>query len=236
MAKVLNAQDVLRGGDVETLIWLIHKFCSRMLEMHSKRPRFQIFPETHAFGTCKSCLCHWFFFLLHLLQSFCNLLKILLKTLDLLVYTSSCVAFFLTQWEKSTVIFPTRPCISFWPRTFSTISWWLGHITNLLICRRIQQKIHETQRICLWLERIRSLHKEFASLLRIQQKIHETHKIWHPSEQNYLLFTSARDSNISRGHAKILKIPEGKGGKFWGLILENPEGRGKKLLLNANPN
>ena len=30
-----------------------------------------------------------------------------------LFYTYSCVAFFLTQWEKSTVIFPMQPCISF---------------------------------------------------------------------------------------------------------------------------
>ena len=40
------------------------------------------------------------------------------------------------------------------------------------------------------------------------------------------LFTSIRDSNISRGCAKILEIPEGKGGKFWVPILENPEGKG----------
>ena len=39
-------------------------FCSRMLEMHSKRPRF-----------------HASIFLLHLLQSLCHLLKILLKAL-----------------------------------------------------------------------------------------------------------------------------------------------------------
>ena len=40
------------------------------------------------------------------------------------------------------------------------------------------------------------------------------------------LFTSIRDSNNSRGCAKIWVIQEGKGGKFWGPILENPEGRG----------
>ena len=40
------------------------------------------------------------------------------------------------------------------------------------------------------------------------------------------MFTSIRDSKISRGCAKILEIPEGSGGKFWGPILENPEGRG----------
>ena len=46
------------------------------------------------------------------------------------------------------------------------------------------------------------------------------------------LFTSIRDSKISRGCAKILEIPEGRGGKFWGPILENPEGRGGHT---ANP-
>ena len=41
------------------------------------------------------------------------------------------------------------------------------------------------------------------------------------------LFTSVRDSKISRGCAKILEILEGRGGgKFGGPILENPEGRG----------
>ena len=46
------------------------------------------------------------------------------------------------------------------------------------------------------------------------------------------LFTSIRDSKISRGCAKILEIPEGRRGKFWGPILENPEGRGGHT---ANP-
>ena len=42
-----------------------------------------------------------------------------------------------------------------------------------------------------------------------------------------------RDSNISRGCAKILEIPEGSGScKFWGPILENPQGRG---CHTANP-
>ena len=46
------------------------------------------------------------------------------------------------------------------------------------------------------------------------------------------LFTSIRDSKISRGCAKILEIPEGRRGKFWGPILENPGGRGGHT---ANP-
>ena len=32
---------------------------------------------------------------------------------DLFVYTSSSLAFFLMQWVKSTVIFPSRPCFNF---------------------------------------------------------------------------------------------------------------------------
>ena len=40
------------------------------------------------------------------------------------------------------------------------------------------------------------------------------------------LFTSIRDSNISRGCAKILEITEGSGGKFWGMILEKSRGKG----------
>ena len=59
--------------------------CSRMLEMHSERPRFQNFSKGHfldplvTFGICKSHLLHKFF-LLYLLHSFCHPLKTLLKT------------------------------------------------------------------------------------------------------------------------------------------------------------
>ena len=60
---------------------------------------------------------------------------------DLFVYTSSSVAFFLMQWEKSTVIFSTH-FICVWLRTCSTISSWLERIRNLLICCRIQQKVN----------------------------------------------------------------------------------------------
>ena len=47
------------------------------------------------------------------------------------------------------------------------------------------------------------------------------------------LFTSIRDSNNSRGCAKILEIPEGKGGKIWGLILEDPEGSTRLSILET---
>ena len=55
-------------------------FCSRMLEMHFKKPRFQNFSKL-APSALASCTFATSFFLLHLLQSFCHLLKILLKTL-----------------------------------------------------------------------------------------------------------------------------------------------------------
>ena len=44
--------------------------------------------------------------------------------------------------------------------------------------------------------------------------------------------TSMRESNISRGCTKSLEILEGRGGKFWGPILENAEGKGGHT---ANP-
>ena len=62
---------------------------------------------------------------------------------------------------------------------------WAQKEFTYVICCRIQQKIHETHKICLWLERIRSWHKDLPICYTIQQKIHETHKIWHPGEQNY---------------------------------------------------
>ena len=40
-------------------------------------------------------------------------------------------------------------------------------------------------------------------------------------------FGIIKDSNNSRGCAKIWVIHEGKGVKFWRPILENPEGRGR---------
>ena len=80
---------------------------------------------------------------------------------DVFVYTSSSVAFSLMQREKSTVIFPTH-FICVWLRTCSTISSWHERIRNSLICCRIQQKIHETHKICSWCQHIRGSHEEFA--------------------------------------------------------------------------
>ena len=72
---------------------------------------------------------------------------------DLFVYTSSSLAFFLMQWVKSTVIFPLRPCFKFscGQELFQQFLRDLSAKRNSLICCRIQQKIHETHKICLWL-------------------------------------------------------------------------------------
>ena len=46
------------------------------------------------------------------------------------------------------------------------------------------------------------------------------------------LFTSIRDSKFQRSVEKILEIPEGRGSKFWGPILEKARGEGG---YTANP-
>ena len=89
--------------------------------------------------------------------------------------------------------------------TFWTISSWLEQIRNSLIC---------------W---------------KIQQKIHETHKIWHRSEQKITsLSTSMRDSNTSRGMCENFGNSGAEAGKFWGLFLENLEGRGQGHTENPS--
>ena len=114
---------------------------------------------------------------------------------------------------------------------FSIISSRLERKKSLLICCRIQQKIHETHKICLWLDLIRSSHKGFVYLLYN----YSTENTWKYMKltlgilvnKTTSLFTAIRDSNISRGCVKILEIPEGRGGgKFWGLILVKSRGEG----------
>ena len=122
-----------------------------------------------------------------------------------------------------------------WPRTFSTISSCLERKRNSLISCRIQQKIHQKHKICLWLERIRSWQKEFAytvSVLQFNRIYMKLKKFGILANKTTSLFTSIRDSNISRGCAKILEIMEGSGGKFGGLILEKSRGKGDHT---ANP-
>ena len=75
-----------------------------------------------------------------------------------------------------------------------------------------------------------------SSSVAFFHKIHETTQIWHPSEQNFLFvhfnkryawqyFQGVCDNFGNSGG-------EGEGGKFWGPILKNPEGRGGHT---ANP-
>ena len=111
------------------------------------------------------------------------------RGLDLFNYTSPSVAFFLMQCEK---------------RWLCLLRDLVFHLQNC----RIQQKLYEMHKICLWLEHIRSSRKEFAYLLYNSTENTWNSQIWHPSEQNYFFV----HFKISRGCAKILEIPEGGGG------------------------
>ena len=66
----------------------------------------------------------------------------------------------------------------------------------------------------------------------IQREIHETHKIWHPSEQNYFFAHFNEREQYFQGVYEKFGNPGGEGGKFWGPILENAEGKGGHT---ANP-
>ena len=46
------------------------------------------------------------------------------------------------------------------------------------------------------------------------------------TKKNSLFLASTRNDNISRGCVTKMEFPEGRGGPFCELILENPEGRG----------
>ena len=82
-----------------------------------------------------------------------------------LYFFKSCFLLDAVSEKYSYISLATLLWIFLLPRTFSTISSWLECKRNSLICYTIQQNIHETHKICLWLERIRSCHKEFAYLL-----------------------------------------------------------------------
>ena len=104
-----------------------------------------------------------------LIHMYANLVK---QNLILALSWSLCLYFFKSCFlldavsEKySYISLMTLLKLFVWPRTFSTIFLWLERKRNSLICCRIQQKIHETHKICMWLESIRSWHKEFAYLL-----------------------------------------------------------------------
>ena len=51
------------------------------------------------------------------------------------------------------------------------------------------------------------------------------------TKENTYLFPSIRGSNISRGCTKILEIPEGRVGKFWGQFWKIQRGGGVILQI-----
>ena len=92
----------------------------------------------------------------------------------------------------------------------------------------IQQKLHERHKICLWLERIKSSHKEFAYLL-----YNSTENTWNSqnlaSWRTKLLLCSLqlKIAIFPGGERKFWKFRRGGGGgKFWEPIFDNPKGRG----------
>ena len=89
---------------------------------------------------------------------------------------------------------------------------------------RIQQKLHERHKICLWLERIRNL----LICYTIQQKIHETHKIRHPSEQNYFFVQYfqgvCENCGNSGGEGRV-----NFGGRYWKI-----QGGGGQIPLRGS--
>ena len=87
---------------------------------------------------------------------------------------------------------------------------------------RIQQKLHETHKICLWLEGKRSSHIKgiHLSVIQFNRKYMKLTKFGILVNKTTSLFTSIiRDSKISSGCAKTLEIMEGRGvnfgGRFW---------------------
>ena len=78
---------------------------------------------------------------------------------------------------------------------------------------RIQQKLHEMYQICLWLERMRSSHKEFSYLLyNSTENTMKLTKFGILVNKTTSLFTTIRDSKISRGVCENFGNSGGEGG------------------------
>lgn len=89
--------------------------------------------------------------------------------------------------------------------------------------------VHETHKICLWLECIRNFNKEFTVISAIKfnrNYSHKTRKIWHANDQNYSSYCLLQ--YFSKGVRKFWKFQRGGGVNLGGggLISQKPEGRG----------
>ena len=98
----------------------------------------------------------------------------------LLAWTESCSFWY--GWKGYSCTWLKPRALHFiwgWPRTFSTISSEFAYLLSVVEFNnsKFVRDLSAFIRVCI---------SNLLICYRIQQKIHETHKIWHPSEQNYL--------------------------------------------------
>ena len=139
----------------------------------------------------------------------------------LLAWTESCS--FSYGWKGYSCTW-LKPCIlhfiCLWPRTFSTISSEFAYLLSVVEFNN-SQKLFVTWAITVCISNL-------LICFRIQQKIHETHKIWHPSEQNYLFVHFNQRQQYFQGVCKNFSksLPWGWYGYFWNQTIgrrdENP--------------
>ena len=96
VAFLLHLTVSLSQRSFETLFQHVKHCMTIFLSMKSATCNFTANSNTHVYKFGWTKLIFWY--------SHCP---------DLFVYTSSSLAFFLMQWVKSTVIFPSRPCFNF---------------------------------------------------------------------------------------------------------------------------
>ena len=127
------------------------------------------------------------------------------------------------------LIIPLQVLLSSWRSAWKVQLCSLGDLAFHLQNCRIQQKLQETHKICLWLEGKRSSHIKGIrlSVIQFNRNYMKLTKFGTLVNKTTSLFISIRDSKISRGCAKILEIPEGRGGgKFWGANFGKSRGEG----------
>ena len=112
------------------------------------------------------------------------------------------------------LIIPLQVLLSSWRSAWKVQLCSLGDLAFHLQNCRIQQKLQETHKICLWLEGKRSSHIKGIrlSVIQFNRNYMKLTKFGTLVNKTTSLFISIRDSKISRGCAKILEIPEGRGG------------------------
>ena len=117
VAFLLHLTVSLSQRSFETLFQHVKHCMTIFLSMKSATCNFTANSNTHLYKFGWTKLIFWY--------SHCP---------DLFVYTSSSLAFFLMQWVKSTVIFPSRPCFKFlcgqelFQQFLRVIHWWQCHL------------------------------------------------------------------------------------------------------------